>query len=219
MTLDKIIHRCSLYLLLTLLFLIGSILIITQFDQSEIHLWSDDKHGILGDQWMPWITHLGDGFIYLAIAIFSFLFLDRRAFISVLFTAVLTLITTSSLKAYFNEDRPIRYFEDRGVELHLVEGVKPRYQHSFPSGHTTTAFAAWGLIAFWGRKKYIQLIAFSIAFAAGYSRIYLNLHFLRDVSAGAALGSFVTLISLFLAFRLKSPWFKKKWFNWGNEVL
>lgn len=213
MALDKIIHRCATFLILTMLLLLGALLLISQYDQSSLHLWSDSHHYPWLDKLFPMITHLGDGFVYLALALFSIAFFERRAFMAVLFTATLTLLSTASLKSYFNEDRPLRYFENQGIELNQVEGVKPRYQHSFPSGHTTTAFAAWGLVAFYLRRKPWQVLAFFIAFAAGYSRIYLNMHFLRDVCAGAALGSFVMLLSLFLAYRLNSPWFAKPWFR------
>lgn len=213
MNLGKIIQVNSTYLIFSMLFILGSILLISQYSQAEIHLWSNHHHYPWLDAIMPWLTYLGDGWIYLILAIYSVLLLERRAFMSVLFTALLTLIFSSSLKAYFNEDRPMKYFADRGIELNEVAGVKPRYQHSFPSGHTTTAFAAWGILAFWWRKKHWQFLAFLVAVSIGYSRIYLNMHFLRDVGAGASLGTFVVLLSLYLAHRLKGDWFKEKWFK------
>ncbi len=219
MDLGSIIRRNSLFLSLSLLFILGGLYFIVSYDQASIHLWSDARHSEWADRWMPYLTHLGDGFTFLALALVSIIFFNRRAFAMALFSALLTLILSSSLKAYFNEDRPLRYFEKQDITLNEVSGVKARYQHSFPSGHTTTAFAVWGLLAFFFRSKPSQALCFGLALTAGYSRIYLNMHFLRDVGAGAALGSFIMLLSVFLAGKLRSPWFDKTWFKWGNEIL
>ena len=219
MTPGLIIRKNVLFLMGGLLIIVGSLFFILQYDQATIHLWSDARHSIWGDQWMPFLTHLGDGLAFILLALIAVLFFDRRALATVLISAVLTLLITAGLKAAFNEDRPLKYFEKQGIELNQVEGVKPRYKHSFPSGHTTTAFAIWGILAFWLRKKPWQLLCVLIAATAAYSRIYLNMHFLRDVSTGAALGCFIMILSLFLTFKLKSTWFTKTWFKWGNEVL
>ncbi len=60
---------------------------------------------------------------------------------------------------------------------------------SFPSGHTTAAFAAATVFAVEYRNKpYIPIIAYSIATLVGVSRITENKHWATDVLAGAALG-------------------------------
>ena len=64
-----------------------------------------------------------------------------------------------------------------------------RSNSSFPSGHTTAAFAAATVFAVEYRNKpYIPIIAYSIASLVGISRITENKHWATDVFAGAALG-------------------------------
>lgn len=64
-----------------------------------------------------------------------------------------------------------------------------RSNSSFPSGHTTAAFAAATVFAVEYRNKpYIPIIAYSIASLVGVSRITENKHWTTDVFAGAALG-------------------------------
>ena len=64
-----------------------------------------------------------------------------------------------------------------------------RSNSSFPSGHTTAAFAAATVFAVeYKNKPYIPIIAYSIATLVGVSRISENKHWATDVFTGAALG-------------------------------
>lgn len=70
-------------------------------------------------------------------------------------------------------------------------GVRPPEQmySSFPSGHTTAAFAAATVFAMEYRdSKIIPIIAYSAASLVGLSRITENQHWLSDVLVGAMLG-------------------------------
>jgi hypothetical protein len=63
---------------------------------------------------------------------------------------------------------------------------------SFPSGHTTVAFAAATVYAMeYSNHPYIPVLAYSAATLIGISRITENRHWATDVLAGAALG-FIT---------------------------
>jgi hypothetical protein len=77
---------------------------------------------------------------------------------------------TTVLKRIVNQQRP-----DKGDRL------------SFPSGHTTTAFAFASVVGtqhewYWGA------MAYSLASFVGMSRINDNVHYLHDVFAGATIG-------------------------------
>ncbi|WP_430973858.1 phosphatase PAP2 family protein [Sunxiuqinia rutila] len=62
----------------------------------------------------------------------------------------------------------------------------------FPSGHTTAAFAVASVIANqYADTPAIPIISYSIATAAGLSRIYDNRHWLSDVAGGVVLGILV----------------------------
>ena len=88
------------------------------------------------------------------------------------------------------------FFEDWG-RPGLVLGIEniyavgtPEIYHTFPSGHACTAF----ITAFWVatviEKKFFGLgiLAAIIAGVIAYSRIYLGVHFLRDILAGGIIG-------------------------------
>ena len=60
---------------------------------------------------------------------------------------------------------------------------------SFPSGHTTVAFAAATVFALeYNNKPWVPIIAYSSATLIGLSRITENKHWATDVFAGAAIG-------------------------------
>ena len=71
-----------------------------------------------------------------------------------------------------------------------VKDVNGKNLHSsFPSGHTTVAFAAATVFALeYKNKPFIPIIAYSAATLIGLSRITENKHWATDVLVGAALG-------------------------------
>jgi undecaprenyl-diphosphatase len=89
--------------------------------------------------------------------------------------------------------------------------IAPLQNFSFPSGHATSGFIFYGLLAylFWKTKisihvRYVVislLILFSLLI--GFSRIYLRLHYPSDVLAGFCTGFAWLLISVYLFDLLK----------------
>lgn len=91
-------------------------------------------------------------------------------------------IITQSLKYSIDRTRPAdKYPNDVFVD-------KPVHGRSFPSGHTTIAFAAATTVTLQYKKWYIAVPAYLWAGATGYSRLYAGEHYPSDVLAGAAVG-------------------------------
>lgn len=69
------------------------------------------------------------------------------------------------------------------------DGNGKKLNSSFPSGHTTVAFAAATVYAMeYKNKPIVPIIAYSAATLIGLSRITENKHWMTDVFVGAALG-------------------------------
>ena len=62
---------------------------------------------------------------------------------------------------------------------------------SFPSNHTTEAFALAGTVASHYRQRWVRATAYGLATAVGFARIYHDDHWASDVVAGAIIGNVV----------------------------
>jgi undecaprenyl-diphosphatase len=101
-----------------------------------------------------------------------------------------------ALKKSFLEPRPYEV-DSRIMQLSVGGG------YSFPSGHTTEAFASATAIflLFFNRKKFCW-IGFIWAGTVGASRVYLGVHYPFDVLAGMIIGTSVSyLVYQFVFFR------------------
>jgi membrane-associated phospholipid phosphatase len=102
----------------------------------------------------------------------------------------------TALKYLTSRQRPSYYDAITGKNNQVFHG--PFYHflkkdnssfESFPSGHTTVAFAAATVFAMEYREyRIVPIIAYSAATAIGLSRIVQNQHWISDVLVGAALG-------------------------------
>lgn len=140
-------------------------------------------------QFFRYVTHLGDGLIYAVILVLFLLFnyyaAIVTAFVIVLQTAIVQLMKNV---VYPDALRPSAFFEQYGISLQYADGVEIHSIHSFPSGHTATAFAVAFLLSWYFRKNLLTLLFVVLASLAAFSRVYLMQHFFEDVLAGAVIG-------------------------------
>lgn len=95
-------------------------------------------------------------------------------------------------KGFFNRERPREATKDGGKwygPKGLLEKDKWWENVSFPSGHTSSAFAVATVIAERYKKNKLTFIsAYSLATLVGLSRITQDAHWLSDVLVGASIG-------------------------------
>jgi membrane-associated phospholipid phosphatase len=93
-------------------------------------------------------------------------------------------IVTPTLKLAFGRSRP----RDREEPYTFAPFTGAE---SFPSGHTTQAFAIASVIASEYDATWVQVSAYGLASLVGIARMYTGAHFISDVAAGAMIGTAV----------------------------
>lgn len=97
-------------------------------------------------------------------------------------TLVTSGLVTITMKFAINRDRPFVTYPD-------IQKLTSAGSPSFPSGHTSEAFATATSLSMAFPKWYVIAPSFLWASAAGYSRMHLGVHYPSDVLVGALIGS------------------------------
>jgi membrane-associated phospholipid phosphatase len=155
-----------------------------------------------------YLTLLGDTMVLLCLL--APLLLYRPVWVYGLICAIpLGGFFSIVLKNLFNAPRP-----GDVLPLHEFHTILPTLSgHSFPSGHSITAFAFAAVI--WSSlreepndfyKRSIQTLTLAIAIGIAYSRIALGVHWPLDVVGGACMGWLAGLSGDMLVRRYASFW-------------
>lgn len=103
---------------------------------------------------------------------------------------------TGVLKGMLGRARPDAFADARPSDFKFGKGFSSDARTSFPSGHTTTAFAAAAAVTsevnrMWPRYTwYAGPVLYTGATLVGLSRMYHNRHWASDVALGAGIGTF-----------------------------
>ena len=182
------------------------------FDQSitlAVHKLYEAAGGIL-TPFMELISFLGkDGIILVLLSLMLMLFKKTRRFgTAMLFgVAIGELFTNCFLKIVVARPRP--YADENGFfyPLWQMMGQHVESDKSFPSGHTTAAFATMVPVFLVGNKK-VSWTALIFAFLMGLSRIYLVVHFPSDVLGGLIVGTIAGILGTLLSRKLPQRFFE-----------
>lgn len=145
------------------------------------------------DSFMKLFSFIGSVYILLPLSLIVFIYLIYRKKNAFIFSAVMIggFVSFNVLKALFQRLRP---------EGHTELG------YSFPSGHATMSIIFFSLMIYFFRnniKNKILRVSFVIInilmiILIGFSRIYLQEHWMSDVIAGYSLGAIWLLIIFFI---------------------
>lgn len=163
----------------------------------------NDSYTVQGGKGMTFITNsVNHGGLGLPIGLFATGLITKNKEIRIdsyelTTSTIVCSILTTSLKFAVDRDRPfVKYPND------VVKYTKAG-SHSFPSGHTSMAFATATSISLLYPKWYVIAPSFLWASSIGYSRMYLGVHYPSDVLVGAILGAGTSLGTHYLFNYLK----------------
>ncbi|MDQ3276993.1 MAG: phosphatase PAP2 family protein [Bacteroidota bacterium] len=150
-----------------------------------------------------YVTNFGgpyEGYTLGALGAYGFLFKNKKMQTTTLLAAQ-SYITGAAVqyvvKFLTGRQRPLALSRNQGVGSPAFKGpfrtLKDaegnQLNGSFPSGHTTVAFAAATVYALeYKNKPWVPVLAYTAASLIGLSRLTENKHWATDVLAGAALG-------------------------------
>lgn len=155
---------------------------------------------------MVFITTLGNaGAIFIVLALVLLCTKKyRKAGLAVAVALIVMLICNDLfLKEFFARPRPFNLlvtdpekyaFWGEGYVYPELIGKPSSY--SFPSGHTSSAFAA--AIALLCHNRKLGIPATIFAAIMGFSRIYVEVHYCTDVIAGVVSGTICALIAVLI---------------------
>lgn len=209
------------FLTVAVAFAIPAVVAVVGTGQLELHGWMNRHHPEWADRFFAVFTHLADGLVPTGLALLLLAIKDVRSFLMMGLSCGLSAIVVQLLKrlVFADHHRP-SMFKEQLPDLNWVEGVELHHHFSFPSGHSTAAFAmCLALAVIIDRARWAGLFAV-MAVLLAFSRVYLSQHFTEDILAGAALGTVTALLvqQALYAGRLSSkPWMDRRLFAAQNQ--
>lgn len=164
-------------------------------DNSILRMLSEGIKNKYFDIIMPYFSNINNwGQVWLVIAII--LLVNRNKDVKRLGVTIIVALA-------------IGYLLGEGILKHVIERARPLGEvynfkfiitppksYSFPSGHTTSSFAAFG-VCFFSKARY-RYLALVLAGIIAFSRIYLHVHYPSDVLGGIILGLLSAKLAIWL---------------------
>ena len=134
------------------------------------------------------ITICGEQLVLISIISIIYWALDKKFGEYIAYSVLTSVLLNNAIKDIFKMKRPIG---EEGIRT-LREETATGY--SFPSGHTQGASSFYGAMAIYLKKRVMYIIATVMIILIGFSRLYLGVHYPKDVIVGGVLGVLTSLI-------------------------
>ena len=130
------------------------------------------------------------GTYFPAIVLFTILYwlFDKETGELFGFTLLCSSFANTMIKGVVDAPRPIG---EEGIRSLAVEGATGS---SFPSAHSQMAVTTYWNLALILKKRAVSICMAALILLVGFSRLYLGVHYPRDVLAGLVLGVVMTYL-------------------------
>lgn len=136
------------------------------------------------------VTYLGDEIVYMALAVVVYWCFSKPLGYYILTGGFTGTILNQFMKITFRIPRP--WVLD--PEFEIVESAREAATgYSFPSGHTQNAFASFGSLAAWTKRRTLRVLCIAAVILVAFSRMYLGVHTPLDVGVSLVSGLALTL--------------------------
>lgn len=166
---------------------------VTQLDR-DLVVWVVEHRWEPADWFFVAVTAVAQaGLVWIALAALLAYAAERPVLVTTAITAA--TVWTADLIAV-----GLKYAVDRDRPYLLLDQAAPLLRWdvstSFPSGHAATAAAGATILAYLFRRWAVPLVV--LAAAVCYSRVYIGVHYPSDLLVGAAIGTAVALVAVWL---------------------
>lgn len=145
------------------------------------------------------ITHIGGSTVGIIFSILLFWCVNKRLGYKFLYAVIFSFSLNNLIKGFFNSSRPI------GQPGILSRNIATATGSSFPSGHSQASATTFTFLISQYRNIYIWIIGIFMMIMVPLSRLYLGVHWPKDVIAGTIIG----IISVFISNKIFESSFDK----------
>jgi membrane-associated phospholipid phosphatase len=151
-----------------MLIFVGFTFFLANYGKAKSFILLNTYHSKWLDLFFSKFTFLGDGLFVVILAVILFFTLKtQRLSILILISYIVSGLLAQLFKHSFNAPRPKMFFNSNTYQ-HFIDGVSISNYESFPSGHTTSAFALAFMLAHSTNKKSFQIILLFLAIATAF---------------------------------------------------
>lgn len=148
------------------------------------------------------LTWLGSEYIVIGVLSFIFLCGNKKLGYRLCLVFFISCAVVQTLKLGCRIERPwelAKKYPTEGYSYLDVLGSKAEATgFSFPSGHTVSSTALFGVLAVETKKKRLRALCIGVILVVAFSRLYLGVHTLLDVAVAAAVaGAVILAVQLF----------------------
>lgn len=196
---DLILRIYPVFVIYFIYIFIG--LALTQyFGRDQLHLMINQFHIKPLDYFFDYYTEIGTSGLFIFLIIYTifksnWITLGYLIGTEIIAGTINLIIKKTFFKAVY---RPAYYFQQKQINLYLIDNYKMQKVYTFPSGHSLMAIVIAMTMCTMTKNRALQFLFILNFVVIAYSRMYLSKHFMIDTIGGATLAFFTFIFVYYL---------------------